>query len=260
MVPPDPLLPASPTPSTRGQASSPCAFSSPSLLSFPCLVSVTSFVSFPPFIAIILYFLPYFRNGSLDLNPDVGFQSVLCMLSIKFFELWSIWMRFQLSMACHIAWYFNGIVWTLNDSIDFRAKKIIICIKFLWTLRLSRILSMEYIFSIPLCDLQVIVKPKIFLTIPWEEVLILHITNKPILLVLFHGILVYTHNSVYIFQIPGGKYVIDIFSDDGATGSEVRGKLICLHVQIKLWSLAKSVLSDDGVVNSKQCTRRALIN
>jgi hypothetical protein len=32
-------------------------------------------------------------------------------------------------------------------------------------------------------------------------------------LVLFHGILVYTRNSVHIFQIPGGKYINDIFSD-----------------------------------------------
>jgi hypothetical protein len=62
---------------------------------------------------------------------------------------------------------------------------------------------------------KIIVIPTIIFTIAcqWEEVLILRITNKTKLLVLFHGILVYTRNSVNIFQIPGGKYINDIFSD-----------------------------------------------
>ena len=67
-----------------------------------------------------------------------------------------------------------------------------------------------------LCDLvssKIIVIPTIIFTIIREEVLILRITNKPKLLVLSHVILVYTRNSVYIFQIPGGKYINDIFSD-----------------------------------------------
>ena len=68
-----------------------------------------------------------------------------------------------------------------------------------------------------LCDLvssKFIIIPTIIFTIKREEVLILRITNKPKLLVLSHVILVYTLNSVYLFQIPGGKYIIDIFSDD----------------------------------------------
>ena len=88
--------------------------------------------------------------------------------------------------------------------------------KFLQGLVLFRILSIEPIYFIFLCDLvssKIIVIPTIIFTITWEEVLILCITNKPKLLVLFHGILVYTRNSVYIFQIPGGKYINDIFSD-----------------------------------------------
>ena len=67
-----------------------------------------------------------------------------------------------------------------------------------------------------LCDLvssKIIVIPTIIFTFKREEVLILRITNKPKLLVLSHVILVYTRNSVYIFQVPGGKYIIDIFSD-----------------------------------------------
>ena len=67
-----------------------------------------------------------------------------------------------------------------------------------------------------LCDLvssKFIIIPTIIFTIKREEVLILRITNKPKLLVLSHVILVYTRNSVYLFQIPGGKYIIDIFSD-----------------------------------------------
>ena len=68
-----------------------------------------------------------------------------------------------------------------------------------------------------LCDLvssKIIVIPTIIFTFKREEVLILRITNKPKLLVLSHVILVYTCNSVYIFQVPGGKYINDIFSDD----------------------------------------------
>ena len=44
-----------------------------------------------------------------------------------------------------------------------------------------------------------IVIPTIIFNIAWEEVLILRITNKPKLLDLFHGILGYTRNSVYIY-------------------------------------------------------------
>ena len=58
-----------------------------------------------------------------------------------------------------------------------------------------------------------LVIPTIILTIAWEEVLILTLTNKPKLLILFHGILVYTGISLHIFWIPEGKYVIDLFSD-----------------------------------------------
>ena len=46
-----------------------------------------------------------------------------------------------------------------------------------------------------------------YLTLPY-------LTNKQKLLVVFHVILDYTRNSVYLFQIPGGKYINDIFSDD----------------------------------------------
>ena len=58
-----------------------------------------------------------------------------------------------------------------------------------------------------------IVIPTIIFTIKREEVLILRITNMPKLLVLSHVILDYTCNSVYLFQIPGGKYIIKFFSD-----------------------------------------------
>ena len=69
-------------------------------------------------------------------------------------------------------------------------------------------------FLSDLVSSKIIVIPTIIFTIIREEVLILRITNKPKLLVLSHVILVYTRNSVYIFQIPGGKYINDIFSDD----------------------------------------------
>ena len=39
-------------------------------------------------------------------------------------------------------------------------------------------------------------------------------TNKPKLLVCFHGILIYTRISGHILGIPEGKYVIDLFSDE----------------------------------------------
>jgi hypothetical protein len=93
------------------------------------------------------------------------------------------------------------IVWTVNNFIAL----------------LFRILSIDPIYFMFLRDLvssKIIVIPTIIFTIAWEEVLILRITNKTKLLVLFHGILVYTRNSVNIFQIPGGKYINDIFSDD----------------------------------------------
>ena len=69
-----------------------------------------------------------------------------------------------------------------------------------------------------LCDIvssKIIVIPTIIFTIERGESHILRITNKPKLLVLSHVILVYTCNSVYIFQILGGKYINDIFSDVG---------------------------------------------
>ena len=58
-----------------------------------------------------------------------------------------------------------------------------------------------------------IVIPTIIFTIKRGESHILFITNKPKLLVRSHVILDYTRNSVYLFEIPGGKYIIDIFSD-----------------------------------------------
>ena len=67
-----------------------------------------------------------------------------------------------------------------------------------------------------LCDIvssKIIVIPTIIFTIKRGESHILRITNKPKLLVLSHVILDYTRNSVYLFQISGGKYIIDIFSD-----------------------------------------------
>ena len=88
--------------------------------------------------------------------------------------------------------------------------------KFLQGLVFFGILYIEPIFFTFLRDLvssKIIAIPTIIFNIAWEEVLILRITNKPKLLVLFHGILVYTRNSVHIFSIPEGKYVYDIFSD-----------------------------------------------
>ena len=58
-----------------------------------------------------------------------------------------------------------------------------------------------------------IVIPTIIFTIKRGESHILFITNKPKLLVRSHVVLDYTRNSVYLFEIPGGKYIIDIFSD-----------------------------------------------
>ena len=45
----------------------------------------------------------------------------------------------------------------------------------------------------------------------------MHNTNKQKLLVVSHVILDYTCNSVYLFQIPGGMYIIDFFSDEAIT-------------------------------------------
>ena len=83
---------------------------------------------------------------------------------------------------------------------------------------------MEPIYFISLCDLvssKIIVIPTIIFTIKRRESHILRITNKPKLLVLSHVILVYTRNSVYIFQILGGKYTNDIFSDGIKTSVSV---------------------------------------
>ena len=82
-----------------------------------------------------------------------------------------------------------------------------------------------------LCDLvssKIIVIPIIIFTITWEEVLILRITNKPKLLVLFHAILVYTCNFVYIFQISVAKYVNDFFSDAVIIAIDPCGTIPCL--------------------------------
>ena len=96
------------------------------------------------------------------------------------------------------------------------SRKIISSMKFFRSLVLSRIKYIEHIYFMFLYDLvssQFIVIPIIIFIIKREEVLILRITNMPKLLVLFHVILVNTRNFVYLFQIPGGKYIIDIFSD-----------------------------------------------
>jgi len=156
MAPPDPLPPASPM---RSQASSPCASSSPSLtphlaimrghaptpgnmlstpLCFhsPALRPLRPLYPFPSLSVsclmyhhVLLCFLLDFPNGSLELNPDVCSQFVLCMLSIKFFDLFLLlaicqilneipnehWLAILLNIGCA----FIGIVWTQNNSIDF---------------------------------------------------------------------------------------------------------------------------------------------
>ena len=68
-------------------------------------------------------------------------------------------------------------------------------------------------FLYDLVSSKIIVIQTIVFTIKRGESHILRNTNKQKLLVLFHVILVYTRNSVYLFQIPGGKYIIDFFSD-----------------------------------------------
>ena len=68
-------------------------------------------------------------------------------------------------------------------------------------------------FLYDLVSSKIIVIGTIIFTIKRGESHILWITNKLKLLVLSHVILVYTRNSVYIFQILGGKYINDIFSD-----------------------------------------------
>ena len=70
-----------------------------------------------------------------------------------------------------------------------------------------------FMFLYDLVSSKFIVIPTIIFTIKKGESHILRITNKPKLLVLSHVILDYTRNSVYLFQISGGKYIIDIFSD-----------------------------------------------
>ena len=120
----------------------------------------------------------------------------------------------------------NLIVW-----ISFQ--KIILSMKFSQGLVLFRMLSIGPIFSILLRDhvsSKVIVILTIILTIAWEEVLILTFTNKPKLLVLFYGILVYTRISWHILRIPEGKYVIDLFSDDGIESLVINAKQNTYHV------------------------------
>ena len=121
----------------------------------------------------------------------------------------------------------NLIVWT-------SFQKIILSMKFSQGLVLFRMLSIGPIFSILLRDhvsSKVIVILTIILTIVWEEVLILTFTNKPKLLVLFYGILVYTRISWHILRIPEGKYVIDLFSDALDSGAiiieHIRKTVIC---------------------------------
>ena len=67
-----------------------------------------------------------------------------------------------------------------------------------------------------ICDLvspKIIIILTIIFTIKTETLKTKRITTKPKLLLPFHVILVYTPNSVFLFPIPRGKYVIDIFSD-----------------------------------------------
>ena len=68
-------------------------------------------------------------------------------------------------------------------------------------------------FLYDLVSSKIIVIGTIIFTIKRGESHILRNTNKQKLLVVFHVILDYTRNSVYLFQIPGGKYINDIFSD-----------------------------------------------
>ena len=70
-----------------------------------------------------------------------------------------------------------------------------------------------FMFLYDLVSSKFIVILTIIFTIKKGESHILRITNKPKLLVLSHVIPDYTRNSVYLFQISGGKYIIDIFSD-----------------------------------------------
>ena len=74
--------------------------------------------------------------------------------------------------------------------------------KLLQGLVFHRILSIEPIYFMYLCDLvssKVIVIPTIIFTTAWEEVHILSLTIMTKLLVLLHGILVYTPIFVHIF-------------------------------------------------------------
>ena len=83
-----------------------------------------------------------------------------------------------------------------------------------------------------ICDLvspKIIIILTIIFTIKTEPLKTQRITTKPKLLVPFHVILDYTRNSVYLFQIRRGKYVIDLFSD--ATPSY--GFLLYIHSQLR---------------------------
>ena len=69
-------------------------------------------------------------------------------------------------------------------------------------------------FLYDLVSSKIIVIWTIIFTLKRGESHILRNTNKQKLLVVSHVILDYTCNPVYLFQIPGGKYIIDFFSDD----------------------------------------------
>jgi len=75
-------------------------------------------------------------------------------------------------------------------------------------------LSIGYIFSNPLHDhvsSKVIVIITTLVTIPKEEDLILTLTKKNKSLLIFHGILDYTHDSRDIPTILEGKYMAYLF-------------------------------------------------
>ena len=131
-------------------------------------------------------------------------------------------------------------------------RKTIPSMEFSQGLVLFRMLSIGPIFSILLRDLvssKLVVIPKIILTITWEEVLILTFTNKPKLLVCFHGISVYTRISWHILRIPGGKYVINLFSDVLLKGYE---SFICKSsfLHSSSWAIKKNVRLGSSLYNT----------
>ena len=107
------------------------------------------------------------------------------------------------------------IVWTVNNYIvfiDFQ-QKIYFINEILSRSCFVRNLIYRTNLFYDLVSSKFIVIPTIIFTIKREEVLILRISNMPKLLVLSHVILDYIRNFIYLFQIPGNEYIIDIFSD-----------------------------------------------